>query len=285
MIDFGTNVDVFEPPSEEKFSGTTYIISHGAGCSRASFRIHGRAMAERYGHRVILPDMPGHGSRMDEECTAESCVDSIRKVIKDFNIPSKKEQEANGQKTFFMGVSWSSYVGYSLLGELKEYFTGAILESCAVDLAKIYYDLPWRFVTFVVNNLSYQNQNRVLYFRLVTLRNSSRLLDFVETRFGAGIYGKSNPYKCAKDIKLWGCVPKIECPVLFLHAKDDHLGYDRGCQKKILKKLLRKDECEVYVFKNGDHVFSHDMKHFDKFLSVIHEFGERTTLEVRTSTT
>lgn len=80
------------------------------------FDIHAKKIAEK-GFRCILPDLPGHGSLMDENLTVQSAVNHVIKVV-------EKETAIYQQKIkpIIIGGSLGGYLTMELIGRAPHLF-------------------------------------------------------------------------------------------------------------------------------------------------------------------
>lgn len=275
ILDFQKFTDVIEPkdPSKKK-SGVTIIFVHGAGGSRATFREHAQMLADEYGHRGILVDLAGHGSRWNEECTLENCENAILEALREHCIKTAEEEAKHGNYTLLLGGSWGGYIVYYTLAKNPEYFAGAILEGSTVDMNNPREKLKWGMITSIVNRSSYHQQ-----CKFIKKNWGRKNYDYVvETKLGAGLFGRANPFHSIQNHNFWEWIPLIQCPCLFLNGTADHDGYDPVTQKKIFGLLAKKEESTIKLFEGGDHIFGCDRRFINEWMKSIQMFSRNIVL-------
>lgn len=277
-VDFNSYSEVIEPMNSLQSSNTTIIFTHREGWSRASFRPHAKYLAEKYGHRSILMDYSGHGSRWNEECTAENCVKAVSDVLVAYNIPTAREAESKGQKTVFASSSWGGIMAYHVVAELKDYFSGVIFDSCCFNISSPFDKLKrTSFISFVMKRLSNYNQVR-LQRTLLTARGNS-YVDFMGGHFCAGVFGESSRVmKKVEKKDLAQVISEIKCPVLFFNGTKNRFGYSKKAMKEIMNLLEAKEESKVALFDGGDHLISHDLRFFSSWVETAARFIYYTSI-------
>lgn len=276
-VDFNANSESIEPILPDQDSNMTVIFAHREGFSRVSFRAHAKYLAEKYGHRSILMDYPGHGSRWNEDCTAKNCVNAVREVLQKYDIRNAVEAESMGQKTVFVSSSWGGTMACHVMTELKEYFSGVVLDSCCVGDA----NTPLQKIrrgcySMFVKNLSNYNQLRLLRSWWAYKGNS--YVDFMGGNFGAGIFGKCNPTKAIDGKNMWENISEIKCPVLFLEGTNNQNRFNRRSLEKNICQLEAKAESKVVLFEEGDYMISHDLRFFNAWVETAARFIYHTSI-------
>jgi len=273
ILNFNSHYDIINP-EPENFSGTTMVFTHGAGGTRLSFQAHAMAMMQKYGHRCILLDLAGHGSRWEEECTLENCEQNIRDALIHFNIKKKEEQIKNNERTVLVASSWGGYVSYFSLPKLSEYFSAAVFDASVVDMWSKSERLKWGVLSKIVDKTSYYTQLRFIRGRWVAKSND--YLNFHETKLAVGIYGKSNPCGSVDGRNMWEWIPNIQCPCLFINGTDDPDGYCRKTQQRIIDILPQGHKSTVYMYDGGDHLVSNDARYVGRWVEDAAEFAHNT---------
>ena len=108
-------------------SGLTFVFVHGGTGSRAMFRAHAEELREKFGHRSVLLDLPGHGTMIDTLLTLDSCKATLQIVLREIGV-------VQGGKTIYVGGSLGAYIGFYLLHELQDFFSGAVLMDCGQNI-------------------------------------------------------------------------------------------------------------------------------------------------------
>lgn len=112
ILDYARTYDIVEPTAQtaEDTTPTTLLWVHGGGASRALFRPHAAALAQR-GYRSVLIDLPGHGTLVDTPLTLDACADVVERIL---------ESECAGQKPVYVGGSLGAYIGFYILKKLNK---------------------------------------------------------------------------------------------------------------------------------------------------------------------
>ena len=84
--------------------------------------------------RIYAPDLPGHGSRMDEALTVKSAIDCLKDLV-ETKIPQKK--------AIFMGMGFGALMSIVFAAQYPDYVQGVIAAGAFFNNsnAKVYYDL------------------------------------------------------------------------------------------------------------------------------------------------
>jgi len=274
-IDFDRKTEIYQPSNPDDFSGITIVFTHGAGGTRAVYRTHAKIFSSEYNHRVILVDLPGHGSRWDEQCTLDGCLNAIHEALIEHDIKPLKEQPYKGQRgTFLAASSWGGYINYYALGKLKEYFSGGISDGSTVDMEKLSMKMKWTFFTQVVQTVPVYRQLSFIRSRWARM-SKGNFVGFHETKFATGVYSQANPYQSIKDHNFWDWIPLIECPCLFIAGTKDSDGYCPKTQKKIISMLKKRDESCEHIIENGHHMLTNDRLYIREYIEAIDGFAKR----------
>mmetsp|Transcript_31884 Transcript_31884/g.52590 ORF Transcript_31884/g.52590 Transcript_31884/m.52590 type:complete len:350 (-) Transcript_31884:378-1427(-) len=272
LLDFTKTSVVIEPASTAATSnGITYIFAHGAGGSRAMFGPHAKILAEK-GHRCILFDFPGHGSRMDDEqlLTLETCATTVQTILTEYNIKP-------GDKTIYVGASMGAYVGFHILKEHATSFQGGILLDCGQNVgpgASLKATLGLWFLKAMTNNVSNKSMTNLM---MSATKKSPADWKLIESTFGAGFFFQqgAQQVECMKMVAPADLIPQLDMPILFFNGSDDY----RDSENKWLE-LCQHKSSELKVYEKGDHFFSHDSKCVDDMLERFDKFSKALTTTV-----
>ena len=119
LLDFGTHVDIVGPSLES--GAPTIMLVHGGGSHRRMWRRIAAELAEA-GYRCVLPDLPGHGTRVHEPLTLDSCLAVIRACYDEYCVGP-----ATVVRPIYLGGSFGGYVGMEMLSRAPDLFSAAII--------------------------------------------------------------------------------------------------------------------------------------------------------------
>lgn len=244
-------------------SGRTFIFAHGGGGSRAMFRAHAEALAERFGHESILWDLPGHGANVEIPLTLDSCASMLEQILQLNQIPPATIAEAAGKKTIYVGGSLGAYIGFDLLHRYREFFSGAILLDCGQNVgpdASLKARLGLWFLELVGNSWSNKTMMKLMYD---TSRKSADY-KLVETCFGAGMFfdQASGQVACLRAVAPANLIPHLPFPLLFMNGTEDY----RDSEDLWLSLCTVKEGSELKDYDKGDHFFMHNTRFVDDIL-------------------
>jgi pimeloyl-ACP methyl ester carboxylesterase len=111
-----TGVDVVGPRD-----GRPIVLVHGAVFTRKMWGPQREALSDD--HRVVAPDLPGHGTRSDEPFQFEKAVTLLDEVV---------EQHADG-RTLLVGLSLGGYVSTEYARRYQDKVEGLVLSSSSAN--------------------------------------------------------------------------------------------------------------------------------------------------------
>jgi len=114
-LDYSRTYDVYGDNSKP-----TIVVLHGALVNRMIHLFQIREWAESY--RVIAMDLPGHGSRRDEQLSMVGAIEAVRGVI-EVEVPSKK--------VLLFGYDLGGYVALEFSQAYPEMCAGLVLGGCS----------------------------------------------------------------------------------------------------------------------------------------------------------
>jgi len=107
------------------------VFVHGTRLTRASWRPQADRLAGEF--RVILPDLPGHGTRAGERFTLEGAADAIGRVIDD----------GAAGRAIVVGLSLGGYVAMALAARTPERVRGLVLAGASQEPIGVW-SIPYR---------------------------------------------------------------------------------------------------------------------------------------------
>mmetsp|Transcript_12120 Transcript_12120/g.14793 ORF Transcript_12120/g.14793 Transcript_12120/m.14793 type:complete len:380 (-) Transcript_12120:90-1229(-) len=271
--------DNFRYDQSSSSSPIVFVFAHGMGGNKANFRGHAQEMFDRFGHKSILFDFPGHGSRESEEITLESCAIALKEALKNsgiiYSLPYENENNDNyttKNKLIYVGASFGAYIGFYLLSKFKKLFSGAVLMSCGHDMTKPRVGIGiWIFgiITSRMSNLQFMS----LYTKKAGVEVSR---DYIKIDYSSMLRGgvffeqSSKMFDCMQSVNPADYIPHLSFPLLYLNGSND---WGRAnSDKRWLKMSIDQDNSRLKVYYGGDHFFSHDSRFFDDVINEINRF-------------
>lgn len=289
VLDFTKTFDIVEPDKKNNSkgdnaicavqpSGIVVIFGHGGGGSRAMFRPHAEALAQRYGHKCILFDFPGHGTCVQEPLDLKSCSDALHRVLQENKIlPKDQGGGSGGGKNIYIGGSFGAYVGFHILEQYKEYFSGAVLLDCGQNVGPGA-SLKARVGLWFLRQMGSLMSNKGLMEAMMGVTKKSHADYYlVESSYGAGMFfdQAAEQVRCLQEVEPAILIPKIPFPILFMNGTEDY----RDSEEKWLSLCVDKDHSELKDYEHGDHFFTHDSRFVEDMLSRWDAFSRRAVLE------
>lgn len=263
VLDFSKTCDVVEPTTPNS-NGITLVMTHGGGGSRAMFHPHAKILAEKYGYTCIMPDLPGHGSLVDEPLSLDTCADTILKILQQHNLKP-------GDKTVYVGASFGAYVGFHILRQHQDYFKGAILLDCGQNVgpgASLMATVGLSFLKSITVMMSNKTMSSLL---MKEVKKSPADYKIVESTLGAGFMFQQGvqQIQCLKSVAPATIIPELDMPMLFFNGSKDY----RDSEDKWLA-LCKREHSELKVYDKGDHFFTHDSRFVDDMLERFDAFSK-----------
>lgn len=267
ILDYTKTYDIVEPTDDDdENQNITLIWVHGGGGSRAMFRPHARTLANQ-GYRSILIDLPGHGTLADTTLTLDSCTETVQQIL--------EKECINCKKVIYIGGSLGAYIGFYILGQLKDGFAGAILIDCGQNVGPDC-SLKARVGLWFLNKMSGHMSNKALMGALMGEVSKSKAdFNLVECCFSAGMHFKQGPAQCMclHSVAPADYIPTYDFPILFFNGSEDY----RDSERKWLNLCNDKERSDLKVFEGGDHFFCHDTRFVDDMLQRMDTFIQATS--------
>ena len=265
-LDFSRTYDTVEG-SDSKNDGVVFVFVHGASGCRQMFRPHAEDLRERFGYSSILMDLPGHGTRVEEPLTLESCCKTMEGILKEC------ESWTKGMKLVYVGGSLGGYIGFYLLEKLQGKFHGAVLMDCGQNVGPDASFKAKAGLVFLKALGRYLSNATMMKLMLSEVKKSKADYHLVEAVFGAGMFFDQAEahVQCLKDVAPAEYIPKLEIPILFMNGSEDY----RDSEKKWLDLCTNKDASELKVYEGGDHFFMHDRRFVDDLFTCIGAFANK----------
>lgn len=101
------------------------VLLHGLRTSSTMWRAQVRAL-EAVGRRVVAPDFPGHGTRIDERFTRAGAVETVSAAIDEV-----------GGRALVVGLSLGGYIGMSHAATHPGQVAGLVAAACSTRPARV----------------------------------------------------------------------------------------------------------------------------------------------------
>ena len=266
ILDYNKSYDVIEPstPSvDPEKPNITLIWAHGGGGSRAMYRPHASALAQK-GYRSILMDLPGHGTLVETTTlTLDACVETVKNIL-DNECSSHKASQV-----IYVGGSLGAYIGFYILEKLKTRFGGAILLDCGVNVGPGC-SLKARAGIWFLGKLSASMSNKAMMGAM--MGSVEKLGDYhlVECCFAGGMFFQQGKAicDCMHSVAPADIIPALDLPFLFFNGSEDH----RDSESKWLALCKDRERSSLKVYEGGDHFFCHDSRFVDDMLHQMDKF-------------
>ncbi|KAL9182783.1 hypothetical protein ACHAXT_004062 [Thalassiosira profunda] len=262
VLDYGRTYDVVEPAAQTDGATptATFLWVHGGGASRALFRPHAAALAQK-GYRSVLIDLPGHGTLVETPLTLDTCVEVVERIL---------DSECAGQTPVYVGGSLGAYIGFYILGKLKERFSGAILLDCGQNVGPDC-SLKARLGIWFLRKLSGHMSNKSLMGAMMsTVKKSHADYHLVECSYGSGMFFQQGPAQCdcMHVVAPADIIPELQFPLLFFNGSKDY----RDSEDQWLSLCKDGERSSLKVYEAGDHFFCHDTRFVDDMLDRMDKF-------------
>lgn len=272
ILDYSKTYDIIEPiepittdPVDEPNAITTLLWTHGGGSSRALFRPHAYVLAKK-GYRSILMDLPGHGTLVGTPLTLDSCVEAVQRILDEECSPS-----SSTSRIIYVGGSLGAYLGFHVLGQIKNRFCAAILLDCGQNVGPDC-SLKARLGIWFLRKLSHKMNNKSLMGAMMsTVKKSGADYHLVECCYAGGMFFQQGPAQCdcLHGVAPAQIIPGLgKFPILFFNGSEDH----RDSEERWLDLCGDAERSALKVYEGGDHFFCHDSRFVDDMLCRMDEF-------------
>ncbi|WP_258726096.1 alpha/beta fold hydrolase [Cellulomonas sp. NS3] len=116
------------PPSSEVRphpGALPVVLLHGLRTSSTMWRAQVRAL-EAAGRRVVAPDLPGHGTRIDERFTRAGAIETVEESVDEV-----------GGRALVVGLSLGGYIGMAHAARHPEQVAGLVAAACSTRPARL----------------------------------------------------------------------------------------------------------------------------------------------------
>jgi pimeloyl-ACP methyl ester carboxylesterase len=224
------------------------------------FLHHARKLVEMGPYKCILLDLPGHGTRMDDELSLDSAISTVLSVAR----------EHAGPNALYVGGSLGSYIGMELLGRHPSEFKSAVLMMCGQNTgagsgiaAKMGL---WGFKTFIPMLSSATILNGIVSAAKSNKHLNTEMIFDTSLRPGAFFGQGLAQVKILEQSNPRESLPKYKGKVLFINGSKDHRD-----SENIWTSLCNG---QLIVYDDADHFFSHDNRYFPTLMNDMHTFFE-----------
>jgi pimeloyl-ACP methyl ester carboxylesterase len=261
-IDFSKEYETVEGSG-----GVVWVFAHGASASRQMFVPHAKELKERFGHSSILLDLPGHASQLETPLSLESSKTLLEKVLKECEALTKDK------KLIYVGGSLGAYVGFYLLDQCKDQFSGAVLMDCGQNVgpgASFKATVGLVVLKWIGRNFS---NAAMMQLMLGEVKKSPADYHLIETVFGAGMFFEQAEahVQCLKTVAPADYIPNLPFPILYMNGTEDY----RDSENKWLDLCVKKEDSELKVYEGGDHFFMYDKRFVEDILTRMESYSKK----------
>ena len=269
-IDMNEQVDIY---GAEPGAGLSIVVVHGGGASRKLYEPLARHLAKK-GYRVVLPDLPGHGSRLKEPLTLQNAIQTLAKDVKDYTAPYK------GVKPVYIGGSLGGYVGMELMGKYPDLFSGAII-AAATQTVGAGASVKAKMALGTMHYMKPLISSVTMAQQMVKLASSHKTIDkelLKECSVDPGFFFQTTKQQVAvlRATNSVEAMKKFHGPVLYLQGGKDH--HDMEQALLAVGNKSSRPAVASYTFPDGDHFFSHDVRYVEEFYHRVDLFLEELLL-------
>jgi pimeloyl-ACP methyl ester carboxylesterase len=188
------------------------VLVHGLRTSATMWRAQAEALRE-LGHEAIVPDLPGHGTRMDERFTLERSVATIGDAVARARHP-----------VYLVGFSLGGYLSLHWAGlepapVALDRVTGVLAASCGTTPYRAVLD-AWRLAARVIH--SFPDRGRGLNdFAVRAAVRDPQLADDV-LRGGVALEVMDDALRELRPLRPIASLRRIDLPVTLVNGSLDH---------------------------------------------------------------
>ncbi|GAB3606166.1 alpha/beta hydrolase [Conyzicola nivalis] len=184
------------------------VLVHGLRTSSSMWR-HQREVLEALGHTVVTPDLPGHGSRMDERFTLAGGVATIEKAVTDAPGP-----------VFLVGFSLGGYLAAHWAAERPRDITGLLAASCGTQPTRAILD-AWRFGAGAIHLLPDRGLGLNNALVRAVIRDPAYANDVIAG--GVALEVMQDALRELRGIRMEAALSRIDLPVWLVNGTLDHI--------------------------------------------------------------
>lgn len=229
------------------------------------------------GYRCLLPDLPGHGGRMDDPVSVQSCVDHLAAIVRQHASPY------NGIAPIYLGGSFGGYIGMEFLAQNPNVFSAAILACCSQTVGKgagFAASTALSIMQFMSTHVTSASWFVGMMLQVIQ-RNSKQLETSIvwEDCVSSGFYFhcSSEQTGTLRSTDSLAGLKKFSGPVLYLNGSEDHRDMLEDSVKiSTAREVSKRGEgpslTRSILYEGGNHFFSHDKRFRDRFEEDVSSF-------------
>ena len=186
---------------------SSVVLVHGLRTSATMWRAQAEALRE-LGHEAIVPDLPGHGTRMGERFTVDAAVATIGDAVASARHP-----------VFLTGFSLGGYLSLHWAGLEPRNITGILAASCGTTPYRAVLD-AWRLAARVIH--AFPDRGRGLNdFAVRAAVRDPQLADDV-LRGGVALEVMDDTLRELRLLRPIASLSRIDLPVTLVNGSLDH---------------------------------------------------------------
>lgn len=186
--------------------GVPIVLVHGLRVSGSMWRPQVELL-EGLGHRVVAPDLPGHGSRRGEDFSVGRAVDAVLGAI-----------DGVGGRALLVGLSLGGFVSIAAAGAAPGRVAGLVATSCTAKPAQALAQL-YRIPSALMERLPDKGAAVNERFHRLTLRDGA-----VDAVLGGGlaVEGATAVIDAVSDMDPLSALSSYPGPVWLVNGARDH---------------------------------------------------------------
>mmetsp|Transcript_9290 Transcript_9290/g.19932 ORF Transcript_9290/g.19932 Transcript_9290/m.19932 type:complete len:347 (+) Transcript_9290:134-1174(+) len=265
ILDYSRSYDVIEATNSSD-GVVNLLFAHGGGSTRAMFRPHARILSSK-GYRCILFDMPGHGTLVRTTLTLDECSKTVKEIL--------EEESCVPSRTIYIGASFGAYIGFHILSQLKDKFSGAILLDCGQNVGPDC-SLKARIGLYFMRKFAEKMTNKAIMETMLGVGGKSKAnYHLVECCYASGMFFEQGARQCdcLHAVAPAKIIPDLDFPIQFFNGAEDH----RDSEDKWLSLCKDQERSVLKTYEEGDHFFCHDDRFVADMLERMDEFIKKVT--------
>jgi pimeloyl-ACP methyl ester carboxylesterase len=197
------------------------VLVHGIRTSSSMWRRQVRFL-ERRGHQVLAPDLPGHGSRMDERFTLDGAVATVDDAVRSL-----------GGDVLLVGFSLGGYVSVHYAGTGERPIRALIAASCSTQAYPLFL-AGYRAIAAIIHRFPDRGRRLNDWSVRTFIRYPGSPDDVLAG--GVALEVMDDTLRALRHLDTRGCLARIEQPVWLVNGSLDHFRVQERAFARVLKR-------------------------------------------------